>query len=47
MTLLQALGLIVGVFVLAWGVVGFWRGLSLKPTDPETRAPGKGRWWRT
>jgi hypothetical protein len=43
-------GLALAALFLLWGAVGFWRGLSLKPTDPETRPRGRaggllGPWW--
>jgi len=43
-------GLALLALFIGWGVVGFWRGLSLKPTDPETRPRGRGAgllgpWW--
>jgi hypothetical protein len=31
------LALATAALVVVWGAVGFWRGLSLKPTDPKTR----------
>ena len=31
--------------IFGWGFVGFWRGLSLKPTDPETRPRGSNSFW--
>jgi hypothetical protein len=40
-------GVALGLVVVAFLLVGYWRGLSLKPTDPESRPPGKGRWWTT
>ena len=44
---LHALSLILGgafcIFVLA----GFWRGLSLRPNEPERRAPPPQTWWWT
>ncbi len=30
---------------LSWGLLGFWRGLSLKENDPLP-PPGKEKWWR-
>jgi hypothetical protein len=36
-----AMGL--GVLLFAWMLIGFWRGLSLKPTDPASRPPDGSR----
>jgi hypothetical protein len=47
MTLGQGIGLGVAIVLLAWALVGFWRGLSLKPNDPDKRLSEKGSWWRT
>ena len=33
--------------VMALGLTGFFRGLSLPPNAPEHRAHGKGENWRT
>jgi hypothetical protein len=44
---LQWLGWAFGVGVIAFGVMGFIRGLSLPPNAPEHRAHGKGDNWRT
>ncbi len=30
-------GLALVALFIVWGVAGFWRGLSLKPNDPNTR----------
>ena len=35
------------VGVIAFGMIGFFRGLSLPPNTPEHRAHGKGDNWRT
>ena len=40
------IGLALALLFVAWGCVGFWRGLSLKPNDPLP-PPGKSSWWRT
>jgi hypothetical protein len=45
--ILHWIGLALGFLVIAWGLRAFMRGLSLKPTDPSTRPPGKGRGWTT
>jgi hypothetical protein len=44
---LQWSGFAFGVGVIAFGVIGFFRGLSLPPNTPEHRAHGKGDSWRT
>jgi len=44
---LQWIGLAFGTGVIAFGVMGFFRGLSLPPNTPEHRAHGKGDNWRT
>jgi len=38
---------VLGFSVIAGGIHFFLRGLSGKPSDPSTRAPGKGKGWRT
>jgi hypothetical protein len=43
----QYLGLAFGIAVVALGMSGFFRGLSLPPNPPEHRAHGKGDNWRT
>lgn len=45
-TIFHWIGLALALLVLGLGLLGFWRGLSLKPNDPVP-PPGKGRWWRT
>jgi hypothetical protein len=45
--ILQCMGLAFGIAVVAFGVMGFFRGLSLPPNSPEHRAHGKGDNWRT
>jgi hypothetical protein len=40
---LHWIGVALGFLVLAWGVRAFVRGLSMKPSDPSSRAPE--RWW--
>ena len=42
----QWIGLLSGLGLVALGVVGFFRGLSLPPNSPEHRAHGKGDSWR-
>ena len=44
---LQWIGLAFGIAVIGFGVMGFYRGLSLPPNSPEHRAHGKGDNWRT
>jgi hypothetical protein len=44
---LQWIGLAFGIGVIAFGAIGFFRGLSLPPNSPEHRAHGKGDNWRT
>ena len=46
-SVLQWVGLVFGVGVIALGVMGFFRGLSLPPNTPEPRAHGKRDNWRT
>lgn len=36
-----------GIGILAFGLTGFFRGLSLPPNSPEHRSHGKGDNWRT
>ena len=44
----QWLGVGFGLGVIALGLAGFFRGLSLPPNPPEHRAQeGKERYWRT
>ena len=44
----QWLGVGFGLGVIALGLSGFFRGLSLPPNPPEHRSQGgKGRNWRT
>jgi hypothetical protein len=31
---------------IGWACVGFWRGLSLRPSDPSTRPRFEGTWLR-
>jgi hypothetical protein len=38
-------GLALGLLFLGWAFVGLWRGLSLRPTDPETRPNGSDTFW--
>jgi hypothetical protein len=39
-------GLAVGFLFIGLGFVGFWRGLSLRPTEPESRSTGRDTlWW--
>jgi hypothetical protein len=45
--ILRWIGLAFGIGVIALGVSGFFRGLSLPPNSPEHRAHGKGGNWRT
>jgi hypothetical protein len=42
----QWIGLAFGFGIVALGVFGFFRGLSLSPNSPEHRAHGKGDNWR-
>jgi hypothetical protein len=39
--------LALGVGIIAFGLIGFFRGLSLPPNTPEHRAHGKGDNWPT
>jgi hypothetical protein len=45
--ILQWIGLAFGIGIIAFGVIGFFRGFSLPPNTPEHRAHGKGDNWRT
>jgi hypothetical protein len=45
-SLLHWIGVAVVLLIFAFGLIGFWRGLSLKPTDPESR-PSEGFWRRS
>jgi hypothetical protein len=38
-------GLALAFLFIGLGFVGFWRGLSLKPTEPETRPNGRDTFW--
>jgi hypothetical protein len=38
-------GLALTLLIVGWAFAGFWRGLSLKPTDPETRPTAWDTWW--
>jgi hypothetical protein len=40
---LHWIGVAVGLLVIAGGVSFFLRGLTLKPSDPPPRVPGKVR----
>jgi hypothetical protein len=42
----QWIGLAFGGGVIALGIDGFFRGLSLPPNAPEHRAHGRGDSWR-
>jgi len=44
---LHWIGVVLGLLVVAGGIHIFLRGLSLKPSAPSTRVPGKGRRWKT
>jgi hypothetical protein len=46
-TVLQWLGMAFGLGVIALGLTGFFRGLSLPPNSPEQRSHGKSENWRT
>ena len=37
-------GLALGAALIVAGLMGFWRGLSLQPTDPRSRPPER-LWW--
>jgi uncharacterized membrane protein len=47
-TILHWVGLVLALLVVAFAILGFWRGLSLRPTEPGSRAPDRlgGWWWR-
>ena len=36
-----------GIGVVAFGLISFFRGLSLPPNPPDHRSHGKGDNWRT
>jgi hypothetical protein len=38
-------GVALALLVCGWACVGFWRGLSLKPTNPETRQKVPDVFW--
>jgi hypothetical protein len=44
--ILHWMGLAFGIGVIAFGVTGFFRGLSLPPNSPEHRSHDKGENWR-
>jgi hypothetical protein len=44
MDVLHWVGVGLGFLVIGFALVGFWRGLSLKPTDPASRAPERPTW---
>jgi hypothetical protein len=46
-SVLQWVGLAFGMGLIAFGVMGFFRGLSLPRNTPEHRSHGKGENWRT
>jgi hypothetical protein len=46
-SVLQWVGLAFGMGLIAFGVMGFFRGLSLPPNNSEHRSHGKGENWRT
>jgi hypothetical protein len=46
-SVLQWVGLAFGMGLIALGVMGFFRGLSLPPNTPGHRSHGKGENWRT
>ena len=39
--------LALGIGIIAFAMIGFFRGLSLPPNTPEHRSHGKGDNWRT
>jgi hypothetical protein len=41
---LTGMGLSLAALLLAWLLAGFWRGLSLKPHEPDRRAPPPPSW---
>jgi hypothetical protein len=40
-TILHWVGLVLALLVVAFAILGFWRGLSLRPTEPGSRAPDR------
>jgi hypothetical protein len=39
-------GVALAFLVIGWAFVGFWRGLSLRPTEPGTRPKESDTvWW--
>jgi hypothetical protein len=38
-------GLALALLVFGWAFVGFWRGLSLRPTEQATRPKGWDTLW--
>jgi len=44
---LHALPIILGGLLLGFAIVGFWRGLSVRPHEPENRPARPPFWWYT
>jgi uncharacterized membrane protein len=44
-TFLHWVGLVLGLLVVAFAILGLWRGLSLRPNEPDSRAPERQWWW--
>ena len=44
---LQWMGVAFGLGIIAFGVSGFFRGLSLPPNTPEQRVHDRTDYWRT
>jgi uncharacterized membrane protein len=41
---LHWIGVGLGFLLIGFALVGFWRGLALKPTDPASRALERPTW---
>jgi hypothetical protein len=44
-TILHWVGRVLGLLLVAVAILGFWRGLSLRPSEPGSRAPERLWWW--
>jgi tellurite resistance protein TehA-like permease len=43
--ILYWIGIGFGFLFMSWFLIGFWRGLSLRHTDPASRAPERWMGW--
>ena len=44
---LHALPIMLGGLLIGFAIVGFWRGLSLRPHRPDNRPTPPPFWWYT